>query len=122
MCPEEILFLSTHWKSTSDSCVIAGCILVPLLIENGEKHGFAFIQLHIRSRLTNMSSSTSSDSYYYAFCYNMITNTTASYEDCHLILNRRLIVSKGRTSRLELRGKGDSTLSESIDNRKIVIT
>ena len=67
-----------------------------------------------------MSSSTSSDSRYCAFCYDMMTNATASHEDCRLILNRGLIVGKDRTGGLALRGKGDSTLSESVDNRQMV--
>ena len=53
----------------SDSCAITGCILAPLLIENGEKLSFVSIQSHIRLRLTNVSFSTSSNSCYCAFCY-----------------------------------------------------
>ena len=49
-----------------------------------------------------------------------MTNSTTSHEDCHLILNRGLIVGKDRTGRLVLRGKGDSTLSESVNNRQMV--
>ena len=101
----------------SYGCAITGFIPAPLLIENCEKLGFASIQSHIRLRLTNVSSSTSSDSRYYVFCYDMMTNATASHEDCRLILNRGLIVGKDRTGGLVLRGKGDSTLSESVDNR-----
>ena len=37
MHPEGMLFPSTHWKSASDGCAIAGCIPAPLLIENSEK-------------------------------------------------------------------------------------
>jgi len=117
MYPEGILLLSIYWKSASDGCAIASCIPVPLLIKNSEKYGFASIQSHIRSRLTNISSSTSSDSCYYTFCYNMMINATISHKDYHLILNRGLIVGKDRTGGLALRGKEDSTLLESVDNR-----
>ena len=109
-----------HWNSTSDGCAIADCIPVPLLIENGEKHGVAFVRSHVRSRLTNVSSSTSSDSRHCAFFYDMMNNATASHEDCRLMLNRGLIVGKDRTGGLALRGKGDSTLSESFDEWKMV--
>lgn len=49
-----------------------------------------------------------------------MTNTTVSHEDCRLMLNRGLIVGKDRTGGLALRGKGDSTLSESVHNRQMV--
>ena len=117
MYPEGILLLSIYWKSASDGCAIASCIPIPLLIKNSEKYGFASIQLYIRSRLINVSSSTSSNSHYYAFFYDIMTNATVNHEDYCLILNRGLIVGIDRSSRLALRGKEDSTLLESVDNR-----
>ena len=50
----------------------------------------------------------------------MLTNLTANHEDTRLIVNRGLTVGEDKTGGLALRGKGDSALLESIDNKEMV--
>ena len=120
MYPEGILFPSIHWKTAPDNCSIIGCLPVPLLIETSNGSRFASIQCHVRSRLTNSSCATSMDVRYCAHCYDMLTNASANHEDTRLILNRGLTVGDDKTGGLGLRGKGDSSLLESVDNKQMV--
>ena len=50
----------------------------------------------------------------------MLTNLTANHEDTRLIINRGLTVGEDKTGGLALRGKGDSALLESVDNKEMV--
>ena len=52
--------------------------------------------------------------------YDVLTNLTANHEDTRLIVNRGLTVGEDKTGGLALRGKGDSALLESIDNKEMV--
>ena len=61
MYPEGVLFPSIHWKMAPDKCSILGCIPASLLTEINHGNRFASIQSHIRSRVNNLSSTTSSD-------------------------------------------------------------
>ena len=61
MYPEGVLFPSIHWKMAPDKCSILGCIPASLLTEINHGNRFASIQSHIRSRVTNLSSTTSTD-------------------------------------------------------------
>jgi predicted GIY-YIG superfamily endonuclease len=118
--PEGILFPSIHWKTAPDNCSIIGCLPAPLLTESSNGSRFASIQSHVRSRLTNSSCSTSTDARYCAHCYDMLTNASANHEDTRLILNRGLTIGNDKTGGLGLRGKGDSSLLESVDNKQMV--
>ena len=64
-------------------------------------------------------SSSSSDPRYCCVCYDIMTNLTANHEDTRLILNRGLAVGEDRSGGLYLRGKGDSSLSETIDSKQM---
>ena len=77
------------------------------------------MQLHVRSRLTNVCSSTSSDIRYCAFFYDTIANVSQNHKDTCLVLKRGLIVGKDITGGLTLRGKVDSALSECVGNRQM---
>ena len=57
---------------------------------------------------------------YLSFYYDMLTNLTANHEDTRLIVNRGLTVGDDKTGGLALRGKGDSALLESVDNKEMV--
>ena len=61
MYPEGVLFPSIHWMMAPDKCSIVGCIPAPLLTEQSCGNRFESIQDHVRSRITNLSSLTSSD-------------------------------------------------------------
>ena len=57
---------------------------------------------------------------YLSHCYDILTNLTANHEDTRLILNRGLTVSDDNNGGLALRGKHDSALLESVDNKQMV--
>ena len=120
MYQEGILFPSIHWKMANDGCSILGCIPDSLLAESIQSTSFASIHSHIKCRLTNPSSSTSRNTNYIAHAYDMLTNITANHEDSRIILNRGLTVDENSKSGLGLRGKGDSALIGSVDNRQMV--
>ena len=79
MYPEGILFPSIHWKMADDGCSIIGCIPAPLLSDTIQHTGFASIHSHVKCRLTNSSSSTSTNTNYIAHTYDMLTNITANH-------------------------------------------
>ena len=120
MYPEGVLFPSIHWKTAPDKLSIVGCLPAPLLIKPMDGCRFASIQSHIRTRLTNPSCATSSDSRYCAHCYDMLTNVSANHEDTRMILNRGLTIGEDKKGGLGLRCKGDSSLLESVDNKEMV--
>ena len=70
MYPEGVLFPSIHWKMAPDKCSILGSIPASLLTEINHRNRFASIQSHIRSRITNLSSTTSTD---YRYVLNLTT-------------------------------------------------
>ena len=119
MYPEGVLFPSIHWSMACDMCSILGCIPAPLLTDEVRSIKFASIHSHIRSRLTNPCCATSTDPRYIAHCYDILTNLTANHEDTRLILNRGLAVDHN-TGEIGLRGKGDTALLESVDNKQMV--
>ena len=73
MYPEATIFPSIHWKMAPDDCSIVGCLPAPLLTEACSDSRFASIQSHGRSRVTNFSCATSSDSRYVFFILCIIT-------------------------------------------------
>jgi hypothetical protein len=50
----------------------------------------------------------------------MLTNISENHEETCLILNRGLTIGEDKTGGLGLRGKGDSSLLESFDNKQMV--
>ena len=69
---EGTLFPSIHWKIANDNCSIIGYIHSPLLSESIESQGLASIRSHIKYRVTNPSSSTSTNTNYISHCYDML--------------------------------------------------
>ena len=116
---ERVLFPSIHWKMAFDSCSILGCLSTPLFTES-QKNGVASMWSHVKSRLTNSSSSIGTDPRHVPHCYELLTNTEANHEYTRLTLNRGLAVCKESNCGRRLRGKGDSSLAKSIDNKKMV--
>ena len=81
MYPEAVLFPSIHWKIAPDNCAVVGAIPAPLLTEASSGSRFCSIQEHVRSRVTNLSSCTSTLVGFIAFCYDMLSNLAANKED-----------------------------------------
>ena len=119
MYPEAMVFPSTFWKSTQDTCSIVGAIPSPLLSECIKSFGFASIPDHIRSRITNPSVTTNSDFHYTSFCYDKMTNLAANHQDTRIIIKQGLTVDD-QSGELGLRGVGDSSMLESFDSKQMV--
>ena len=100
MYPEAMVFPSIFWKSAQDTCSIVGAIPSPLLNESIKCFGFASISGHIRSRLTNPSSTNSQ---YTSFCYDKLTNLVANHQDTRIVIRRGLTVNE-KSGELGLRG------------------
>lgn len=120
MYPESLLFPSIHYKVANDSSSVCGCIPAPMLTDSTSNTRFEPLDVHIRSRLTNASSATSTDPRYICHCYDVLTNQTANHEDTRLILNRGLTVDENNDFNLTVRGKNDSSLLPSTDSKQIV--
>jgi hypothetical protein len=118
--PEATLFSSIFWKSSKDSSSILGAIPSSLLSEESAKSfGFASIPEHVRSRLTNISTTTSSDFHYASFCYDKLTNLAANHQDTRIVIRRGLTVDE-KSGGLGLRGTGDTSMLESFDSKAMV--
>ena len=74
-------------------CLIVGCTPASLLTESISSLGFAKIQLHAWSILTNPSPPNSIDPQYCDCCYYMLTNISSNHEDTLLVFNRGLTIS-----------------------------
>ena len=118
--PEDMLFPSIHWKTSSDNCSILGAIPSSLLNEKCKSYGFATIQQHIRTRLTCPFSATSTDPRYITHCYDVMANLAASQSDTRLIIDRGLTIGEDKYGNLGVRGRNDSTLLGSMDSKQMV--
>ena len=73
-----------------------------------KQDGFSMIQKHIRTRLTNHSSLTSTYPRYISYRFDVISHLSASYNGTIMIMNRGLTVDDDKEGGLGVRGKGDS--------------
>ena len=115
---EGMLFPSTFYKMIENDGSICGAIPSSLFTGNHSNHGFATIQDHVRSRLTNPSSTTCTNPSYVSYAYDKITNLSLSHQDTRIVLNRGLTVDNEETNGIGVRGKADFTLFESLDSKK----
>jgi hypothetical protein len=103
--------------------IILGAIPSPLLTDNVTKFGFQPLPMHIRSRLTSSSSSTSTDPRYIAFCFDMLSNLSAIHLDTRVAMFRGLTAADNTLGGLGIRGgksiKSTSLLG-SIDSTQMV--
>lgn len=116
--PEGLLFPYILWSMVSQSGSILGAIPSGMLL-NSCVHGFASMKSHVRCRLTNTSSSTSTNNAYISFMYDILVNLKLNREDSRIILNRGLMESTGSTG-LQLRSRDYSLLYDSVDNKQTV--
>lgn len=118
---EAVLYPSIHYATAPDKFSIPGCIPAGLLTDKDSSCRFDTIDRHIRSRLTNNSSATSSSPAYISYLYDVLTNKTACHEDTRLILNRGLTVQEDeKGTGIGVRGKSDSPLLQSVDSKRMV--
>ena len=116
--PEGMLFPSIFYKMIEKDGSICGAIPCSLFTGIKSDHGFASIQDHVKSRLTNPSSTTSTSPSYISYCYDKITNLTLNHQDSRIILNRGLTVDKEERNGIGVRGKSDSTLFQGLDSKR----
>lgn len=117
--PEATLFPSVFYKSSTDGAIL-GAIPATILSEDITHFGFATLKDHIVTRLTTMSSLTSTNPRYIAHSYDCLVNLAANHCDTRVILNRGMIVDEKSKHGLGLRGKNDNKLIESMDSKQIV--
>ena len=117
--PESTMFPSIfyHCGVSGD---IHGAIPSPLLSSPKPMHGFASVLDHTRNRLSLAGTATSTNPSYVSLCYDQLSNITASHEDSRIILNRGMKVDDKNYSGLGIRGKGDSSLFDSVDSQRMV--
>ena len=121
--PEASLFPSIFWKMVPNDGVIAGAIPTPLLSEKCAQYGFQSLPQHLRSRLTNSGSTSSTDPHYITHCYDMLTNLSATHLDTRIAMNRGLTAGSDTLGGLGVRGGNDSAgsaLLGSIDSNQMV--
>ena len=117
--PESTMFPGIFYHS-GELGDIHGAIPSPLLSSPKPLHGFASVLDHTRNRLSLAGTSTSTNSSYVSLCYDQLSNLTASHEDSRLIMNRGMKVDKNNSSGLGIRGKGDTSLFDSVDSQRMV--
>eukprot|EP00957_Ditylum_brightwellii_P210397 15364932-Ditylum_brightwellii.AAC.1 len=66
---------------------ISGAIPSSLLVEKISSYGFATVAQHVRSRFTLSSIATSTDQWYIAYCYAMLTTLAVNHSDTCIVLN-----------------------------------
>ena len=116
--PEAMMFPSIFWSMVSGSGSMLGAIPSGLLVKS-DSHGFASMKSHFRCRLRHPGSSTSTNSSYISFMYDILVNLTLNREDSRIILNRGLMESTSDTG-LKIRSRDDSLLSDCVDNKQTV--
>ena len=115
-----MLFPSIHLKAAEDHCLIVGAMPSSLTNKGIVQDRFATIQQHIRTRLTNNFSSKSIDPRYVSYCFDVMSNLSATYNDTRMIMNRGLTAADDKHSGLGVRGKGDSSFLGSVDSKQKV--
>ena len=117
---EAMMFPSIHWKAAGDKCSIVGAIPSSLMNDSIKQDGFATIQQHIRTRLTCPSTTTSTDPRYISYCFDVMSNLSATYNDTRMVMNRGLTVVDDKYGGLGVRGREDSSFLGSVDSKQKV--
>ena len=117
--PEAMIFPGIFYYMINTCGSIVGALPAGLLAYSSSKFGFASIQDHIHTRITSASSSTSTNTRYISFVYDILVNLSLNREDSRMIINRGLVASTNDTG-LEVRGKADTKLYDSVDSKAMV--
>ena len=110
--PEAMLFPSIFPKMVPRENIILGAIPSAFLTKSISKYGFQSLPSHVRSRLTSPSSKTSTHPRYISFCYNMMTNISATHLDIRIAMNRGLAAADDKQGGMGFRGGSKSSSSE----------
>ena len=110
------MFPSIYWSNANDNYSIAGSIPSPLLSGSCKEDNFSDITTHVCSRITNDSSSTSSDYCYAIFGYGLMCSITSNH--CDMRQHRKMMTSSNTAAGVfDLRCKDDLNFLHSIDSR-----
>ena len=113
------MFPSIFWLTGNENYYIAGSIPSPLLSGSCKEDAFSDILTHVRSRLTNDYSSTSSDYCYAIFGHELMCSISENY--CGMSQHSKWMNSSNTPANsLSLRCKGDSNFLHSIDSHQMV--
>ena len=117
--PEAMLFPSIFYFFNIKECTFPGAIPAGLLARDCYSYGFEKPLLHIRTRVSSVSSATSTNQRYIPFCWDIMANLALNRHDTRLVLNRGFQVAD-TSSGLSVNGKNSSSLHDSIDSKKMV--
>lgn len=93
MYPESSIFIRHYYSSSSDLLSPLGAL--PLwLFRGGNALGFASIEDHLRARITDQSSTISTDPHYTSYAYDVMMNQALGKSDSRLLSHRGLRVSE----------------------------
>ena len=103
----------------TESCSFPGALPSGLLSSPRSFCGFEKPLGHIRTRASSPFSSTSTDHHFIPFCWDILGNLSMNRQDSRVVLNRGFQVAD-TDSGLEVNGKSNSSLHDSIDSKKMV--
>ena len=114
---EAMLLSYIYCKAVDDHCSIVVAIPSAFMNEAIKQDGFAMIQQHIRTRLTSNSLPASTYIWYISYCFDVMSNFSASYNDTRMMMNREIVVADDKEGGLGVRGKGDLSFLGSVDSK-----
>lgn len=116
---EGTMFPSIFWKDTYDGSLV-GAMPSALLNDAREcnRHGYASVTDHIRSRIKNLSLRTSSDPRYIFHAFDCFANINLRGEDSRIVLSRGFVENETKGGVRPNRSEYFNT--DSIDSRPVV--
>ena len=117
--PEAMLFPSIFWSLCSKYGSYPGAIPASLLVRSASTEGFASMSNHVRTRLTSLFSTCSTNPTYISFQYDILSNLLLNTVDSRLIIARGLTCSDSDVG-IRVKDSGETRLHDSIDSKQMV--
>ena len=114
--PEAMLFPSIFWSLCSQYGSYPGAIPASLLVRSASTEGFASMSNHVRTRLTSLFSTCSTNPTYISFQYDILSNLLLNTVDSRLIIARGLTCSDSDVG-IRVKDSGETRLHDSIDSK-----
>ena len=118
--PVGVLFPSNFYAMVLDNGPICGAFTSSLFAVIKPNDSFDNMYDHVKSRLTSMSISKSTNPTYTSYCYDKLTKLSLNHEDTCVVLNRGLAVYPQSADVIRVRFNNDSYPFESIDIKKMI--
>ena len=120
--PEASLFPRHYYASASrDRSSVLGARPLFLMSSKTYPHGFASTLQHARIRMTDPSSSTSTDPKLMCTYYDELGNMSMNNVHSRDVFERGFTVDDKSTTGMAVREKGETNLSEAVDSSKMVM-